>query len=555
MPSAADTKRASFPAFFLMWAEIQRWEVPAFHLVVCQWLESFGRLGLLMMPRGHAKSTILAVYNAWRYYCDPTYRILHQGDQDDTAYKMSRDTQAVLARHPLCKHCRKSAGETQTWWVEGATDLRNASMQARGITSNVTSSRADEVQNDDVEVPRNIATPEARQKLRYRLGEQTHILVPGGRTLYIGTPHTHETLYDDIKALGADCLIMKMFGKEHRISEDAGEQARDGAFTVDFRPEYVFRGISKAARLLREDKDYTVHDQGGRYRVVFSEPVRVVTDLYAGALWPERFTAEEMEDRRRKCRTFNEWDSQYQLHAKPITDIRLNPDRLLAYEVEPVIRHANGELGMFLGDVRIVSANLRWDPASGKLKSDVSALCLVLQDALGNLYWHRAIPLLGELAEFGGAGASGRITGGQVMQVCDVVEAFQLSRVVVEVNGIGGHVPSILRGALKQRRLQCGVSEDDARSNKNQDILGTFEPALSGQYLWAHTSVLEVVETQMREWNPAVKEQEDDYLDCAARAISAEPVRIGKQVAGKPAADRAEHWAQGAGEYEVEFSR
>lgn len=551
MSSSAGGIKASFPAFFLMWAEIQNWDVPPFHLAVCQWLESFGRLGLLMMPRGHAKSTILAVYNAWRYYRDPTYRILHQGDQDDTAYKMSRDTQAVLARHPLCQPCRKAAGETQMWWVTGATDLRNASMQARGITSNVTSSRADEVQNDDVEVPRNINTPEARQKLRYRLGEQTHILVPGGRTLYIGTPHTHETLYDDVKALGADCLILKAFEQERRIAEEEG----GSVFTADFRPEYVFRGIFKAARLLVEGEDYSVHPDGNQWQVRFTEPVRIVTDLYAGALWPNRFTVEEMEDRRRKCRTFNEWDSQYQLHARPVTDVRLNPERLLAYDIEPEIRRANDELGMFLGTVRIVSANLRWDPSSGKPNSDVSALCLVLQDAFGNLYWHRAIPLLGELAEFNGDGANARITGGQVMQVCDLIEQFQLSRVVVEVNGIGGHVPAILRGALKQRKLRCGVSEDDARSNKNQDILGVFEPALSAQYLWVHESVLDAVETQMREWNPGVKEQPDDYLDCAARAILAEPVRIGRQVAGKQAPEETEHWAQGAGEYEVEFSR
>ena len=61
------------------------------------------------------------------------------------------------------------------------------------------------VQNDDVEVPRNIKTPEAREALRYRLGEQTHILVPGGSKLYVGTPHTHDSLYDEMERLGADC--------------------------------------------------------------------------------------------------------------------------------------------------------------------------------------------------------------------------------------------------------------------------------------------------------------------------------------------------------------
>lgn len=58
-------------------------------------------------------------------------------------------------------------GETQKWWVSGSTDVRHGSIHARGILSNVTGSRANEIQNDDVEVPSNIGTPEARAKLCY----------------------------------------------------------------------------------------------------------------------------------------------------------------------------------------------------------------------------------------------------------------------------------------------------------------------------------------------------------------------------------------------------
>jgi hypothetical protein len=95
--------------------------------------------------------------------------------------------------------------------------MRNGSMYAKGILSNVTSARANECQNDDVEVPRNIQTPEAREKLRYRLGEQTHILIPGGRKLYIGTPHTHDSLYDEVESMGADCLTIRLFEKENAL--------------------------------------------------------------------------------------------------------------------------------------------------------------------------------------------------------------------------------------------------------------------------------------------------------------------------------------------------
>ena len=92
----------SFPVFFMIWAELQGWQVPQIHMDICHWLEhKQGRLNVLQVFRGCGKSTILAIYNAWCYYCHPSHRILHQGDQDATARKTSRDTQNVLRRHPL----------------------------------------------------------------------------------------------------------------------------------------------------------------------------------------------------------------------------------------------------------------------------------------------------------------------------------------------------------------------------------------------------------------------------------------------------------------------
>ena len=61
-------------------------------------------------------------------------------------------------------------------------------------------------------------------------------------------------------------------------------------------------------------------------------------------------------------------------------EMRLDPNRLKVYSAEPVVRETNGEVAMWLGLVRIVGASCRWDPSSGKLKSDVSSLSVVLQD-------------------------------------------------------------------------------------------------------------------------------------------------------------------------------
>lgn len=518
----------SFVAFFIIWAERMGWDVPDCHYRACHWLEHRGDLAVLRCFRGFGKSTILAVYNAWRYYRDRQYRILHQSESDPTAYKTSRDTQNVIRNHPLTRGMLPDGqGTVEQWWVNGSLDMRNGSMYAKGILSNVTSARADECQNDDVEVPRNIQTPEAREKLRYRLGEQTHILVPGGRKLYIGTPHTHDSLYDEVEAMGADCLTIKFFEKEHRIDE---KQATVRSYALPFRPEYVFIGIHIGARLLAEGVDYQLTANG----ITFAEPPGTTVDCYAECAWPERFTPAEMEKRRQETRTVNEWDSQYQLHSKPIGESRLDPERIREYNVQPEIRYANRTASMWLGSQQIVGAVAWWDVATGKAKADASAFSLVLTDSRGHLYWHVCQELFGDLAEFD---ERDKITGGQVVQIRELVIRYQIPQVVVEVNGPGSFAGKLLRQALKG--TGCGVREEFTITNKQKRILDAFEAPLSSRFLWAHSDVLDgPAYDQVRDFNPAVTNQPDDFIDSGAGAISETPVRIGKLV-GKPTAQGA----------------
>lgn len=520
--------QVSFAAFYLVYAETLNWTVPDFHLDVCDFLEDYGSLGLLMMPRGHGKSTILDIYNAWRLYCNPDHLILHQGATDPDAYKVSRGTEQVLERHPLCQifNIKKERGETQKWWVTGSTDVRHGSIHARGILSNVTGSRANEVQNDDVEVPSNIGTPEAREKLRYRLGEQTFILIPGGQELYVGTPHTHDSLYTEImNNPDSKCLIFRMFEKEKRF-----EQVIEAY--VDFKPIYIFSGIGKTSKLLKEGEDYRVTIKGKSYHITFDESHYLI-DVYSEALWPERFTPTEMQKRRRKCRTINAWDSQYQLHAKPITDVRLDPDKLIPYNCEPVLKRANGEWYMMLGERRIVGMTAQWDPSSGKLKSDISAVTLTLHDDLGNKYWHRSIALKGEVII---TNDNGEVVGGQVWQLCDLIEEFKIPKITIETNGIGNFAPASLKAALKKRKLRCGVKEKHSTKPKNKRILEAIEGPLVSGLVWVHVSVIDTPDgentstqyKQMQQFNPGITDQEDDYLDSFAGTLNESPERVGK---------------------------
>lgn len=543
--------KISFPAFLMIWNEHLNRDTPDCHLKIADWLNKFAPVKVLLCHRGIGKSSTLAPYNAWRFYNNPSFQIMHQSESDPSARKISRATQSILRRHPLTKGMIPSGKMDVERWsindVDTLSDPLHSSMLAKGIMSNVTGSRADQAQNDDVEVPRNIATPEHREKLRERLDEQTHILKPDGEKLFIGTPHTYDSLYVELENNGADVLTIRLFSNEKRFTRvKAGEK-----YHIGFNAEYVFIGIHKSTELLEETIHYSVD---GEY-ITFGADYDGIIDCYAEVSWAERFTRDDVLVRRRETRTINAWDSQYQLHAKPITESRLEPDRIRLYDVEPHIIDANGEVTMMLGNTRIIGASAVWDPSAGKVKSDASAFSLLFTDASGHLYWHVCAGLKGEIAIFDDGG---QIIDGQVMQICDYVAKYNIPSIIIETNGIGGFAPTLLRQALKSRGLVCGVIERHETRNKQVRILEALEAPLQSRFLWAHVSVADKDTCpafgQMRDFNPEIKDQPDDYIDCLAGAILNTPIRIAKSVQNRtPTSSTISSWRPNNGQIKAKI--
>lgn len=463
-----------FPSFFMMWAEMKGWNVPVFHGRICSWLETRDRIGVLKIFRGAAKSTIVAIYVAWRLREDPSYRFLIQSADDLTSSKMSADAQHVVTTHPMCRGMKGSLWQVTRFNVAGNPDHRNASVTAQGIMANVTSSRADEVIFDDVEVPKNVLTPGGRDILRRRISDATHILVPGGKKLYVGTPHTHDSIYEEQAKAGADALVIPLFN-------DKGQ-----------------------------------------------------------CVWPAYFTKAEIAFRRAECKTKNEWDSQYMLEARPLHEIRLDPNKIQQYNDYPSIRVANNTTVMTLRDTRMVGCSAYWDVALGKKDSDDSVFSVVFTDEQGRLYWHTADILTGELDE-------------QCRQIRARVLELMIPGVCVETNGAGGFVPAILRKHL--HGITCGITEKHVKDNKVKRILGAFDAPLSGGFLFAHRDVMAgKLPVQMRDWIPMNTSQHDDLLDAGAGCIHNTPVRIGR-VVGPVSTVPFRDWrpGQGVNEVQVEY--
>jgi hypothetical protein len=490
-------------AFVEAWNGGQGLSTPRHHRLISAWLEDCwqdGRRHLLLMAfRSSGKSTLVGLFCAWLLKRDPNLRILVLAADLALAKKMVRTVKRILERHPGTQALKPE--KLELWGAEQFTvsrplELRDPSMLARGITANLTGSRADVVICDDVEVPRTCDTAPKRDDLRMRLSEVDYVIVPGGLQLYVGTPHTYYTIY-----------------------------------AADPRPE-----IGEAEPFLAG----------------FERMVLPVLDRRGESIWPERFTPAAL-DRIRRSTGVNKFRSQMMLEPVNIADGRLDPDRMVPYEGELSYSEAGGQAVLTIGGRRMVSASCWWDPAYGARapdgpagmsgqgggRGDASVVAAVFSDADGGYWLHRLRYLRIDPADPEDEATQ------QCRQVVEMVGELHLPAVTVEANGLGAFLPGILRRELGRAGIAAAVIEARSTRAKADRIVEAFDVVLAARALHAHRSVWDTpFVREMREWRPDGRGRTpDDGLDAVSGCLTAEPVRVGR--VARPA--RRADWRGGGG--------
>ena len=327
---------ADFSLFVAAWNRLQSQRTPDVHFKITKWLEQMhaaekNRL-LLMAFRGCGKSTLIGLYAAWRLYLNPNLRILVLSADDLLARKMVRNVRRIIEKHVLTqKLCPQYADQwgADRFTVERTQELRDPSMQARGITSNMTGSRADLIICDDVEVPNTCDTSEKRKDLRIRLTETDFILTPGGTKIFVGTPHTYNSIYS------------------HDVAAD------------------------------HEDK--TIFLDGYERCTI---PLLTSSGLSA---WPARFSLDEIKSLRKQVGP-NKFTSQMLLQPVNVMTSRLNPEQLRIYDSNVIYVKEVSRLE--IDNVAMTSASAWWDPAFGSEGGDRSVLAIIFVDKQGQYYLH-----------------------------------------------------------------------------------------------------------------------------------------------------------------------
>lgn len=165
------------------------------------------RLGILAF-RGASKTWVAIAYALWLLFRDPNERIKFisrsQQHAKDSLYMARKWLDAAPYLHFL-KPDSKNRGQRDSalqFDVGPAPDDRTPSFGAVGIEGQITGTRATRIFPDDIETPRNTATPERRQTLWKLSKEFDNMIVPGGQTVFLGTPHNEETIYVELRKRG-----------------------------------------------------------------------------------------------------------------------------------------------------------------------------------------------------------------------------------------------------------------------------------------------------------------------------------------------------------------
>lgn len=184
------------------------------HEDVCTFLQADTRKNpykLVMLPRGHRKSFLLAMYACWRIVKDPSVTILYFSATSDLAeyqLKVIKQTLESDNCRKLWKNLINAEEGKRAMWTNTAIivdhplrareGIRDATVRTAGLTTNTTGAHADLIIGDDLVCPEN-NTSIGRKQVAEKYAQFHSLLNPNGMMVVAGTHYDPKDLYVTMK--------------------------------------------------------------------------------------------------------------------------------------------------------------------------------------------------------------------------------------------------------------------------------------------------------------------------------------------------------------------
>ena len=197
----------------------------AWYLQHHQWSGEIDHL-IIMAFRGAAKSWITGAYVLWTLHRDPQKKVLVASGSVRRSVAFVNWCLNLIAEWPLLQYLRPKPNQRQSstaFDVGPARPDQTPSVFAVGITAQIVGFRGDLIVGDDVETNTNSMTPVMREKLAESVKEFDAIIKPGGQIIFLGTPQTEASIYNELAKRGYVIRIWPArypTGKQRRMYGD-----------------------------------------------------------------------------------------------------------------------------------------------------------------------------------------------------------------------------------------------------------------------------------------------------------------------------------------------
>jgi hypothetical protein len=454
----------SFPIFAThLWHYLRLPSPTPVQYQVADFLQSGPSRRIIMAYRGCGKSFLTAGYVLWRLRRDPNCKVLVISAAQDRADAFSVFCHDLLRNWFMVKDLFPS--DTQRFSkvafdVYGAKPDQSPSVRSSGIFGQITGSRADLIVADDVETPQSCETQLIRDKLRESIKEFDSVIKPGGEIVFLGTPHTQDSVYAKLEVSGYNVRIWPALyptGKK-------------------LKSYYGDRLAPKIQADLEADKGLAGH------------PVD-----------PERFDWAELEARQLSIgrSTFNlqflldislSDEERFPLKLRDLCVFRLNREN----GPNKVVWLANGDKALDLPSVGL-HGDLFYKPAQiGDEFLEYTGVVMAVDpsgrgsDELG---YAVVAYLNGNLFLLSSGGLRGGYSEPNLKKLALIAKEFKVKQILVESNLGLGMFSELLKRYLGTI-YPCTVEEVRHTKQKELRIIDTLEPVLNQHRLMVDTDVI-----------------------------------------------------------------
>jgi len=451
------------------------------HEDVCNWWTREGAKShqLLLFPRDHGKSRLIAYRVAWELTKNPTLRILYISATANLAEKQLGFVKGILTSDTFRRywpdHVHTDEGKRTRWTnseimldhpLRKKENVRDPSIFTGGLTTSLTGLHCDIAVLDDVVVYENAYTGEGRNKVKSQYSLLSSIEGAEAKEWVVGTRYHPADLYNDLLQMTED------------LYDDKGEK-------------------------IGEDNIYEI----------FEKPVEDRGDGTGQMLWPRSqrkdgkwfgFDMKILAKKRGQYLDKGQFRAQYYNDPSDPDNVPVSSDKFQYYEQKHV-REDNGYL--FYKDRRLnVFAAVDFAFSLGK-RADYTAIVVIGIDSENNIY-------VLDIDRF----RTDRISD-YFEHILHLSNKWSFRKLRAETTVAQMAIVKQLKELIKQHGL--AISIDEFRPNKNhgnkqERISSVLEPRYDNLSIWHYRGGnTQILEEELGSRNPP----HDDVIDALASVV------------------------------------